>query len=166
MAGLAVANGSFGFNRARSFRVRASSLRHLLRSMVGKLASFSRRTSFSYFIVSLASYGLWHVRPVHLCFVHGEVVCLFILIASHVSLDTSVRGISSWSSLCVYIYVQQSMFCKFTRRIGEVKVEGVTLSFENGECTGDGARRTRSLRSEERTHHPSCWARHLESRLR
>ena len=73
LAGPAVANGSLGplepmFQSVCKFS--SSSFRE-----IWQVSGFlSRRTYFSYFIVSLASYGLWHVRPVHLCFVHGEGV--------------------------------------------------------------------------------------------
>lgn len=91
--------------------------------------------------------------------------CHQAVMASHVSMDTNVRGIYSWS--CLHIYrkcthltsVQQATF---SRR----QEKGIILRFKNGECTGNWARRTRSLCSEERTHHSSCWSRHLEGRLR
>jgi len=44
------------------------------RNMVGKMVSFSKYFFVSYFIVSLASYTLWHVRPVHSCSVHEKEV--------------------------------------------------------------------------------------------
>jgi len=72
---------------------------------------------------------------------------------------------SSFREIC-HLCSQNKVLRKTWRSEGDSRCYTLTLRFRNGECTGYGARRTRSLRSQERTHHPSCWARHLESWLR
>jgi hypothetical protein len=121
--------------------------------------------------VPLATYVFWYVRPVQPCFVHGKEAVL----ASHVSMDSNARGISSRKLLSIYIYnigrAIMSHCSSWSKNLsqytGKVKREkGVKTQVSGWECQGDGANGAGSLCSEERAHYASHRARHLEGRLR
>jgi hypothetical protein len=103
--------------------------------------------------------------------VHGKEAVL----ASHVSMDSNARGISSRKLLSIYIYnigrAIMSHCSSWSKNLsqytGKVKREkGVKTQVSGWECQGDGANGAGSLCSEERAHHASHRARHLEGRLR
>lgn len=134
--------------------------------MVGKIVCFSKNFFVSY--RPAASYGGsgMFVQCTRAPCMRKR--CHHAVMASHVCMDTTARGIYSRSCLRVYRERTHLHLCLCDKRLYFKKTEEgrVVLRCKNGECTGSGARRTRPLRSEERTHHSGRWSRHLEGRLR
>ena len=105
LAGPAVANGSLSPLQSHMFqsvsKFSSSSFREI-RNMVGKLVSFSKNFVFVFYCTTSQLWALACSSSAPVLRAWGSG-CLQILMASHVSLDTAVRGIFSLSSICIYV---------------------------------------------------------------